>query len=128
MKLDAVIKSIVGELHEISHRIRGDFRIKLKRLTTEAELKKISAERSGEWRRERYRELQDALAEYIATADKMLEAELLLDGVIIDGTTHESDYRRTFKKCAEDFERVRSSGRVSEARLKIGDQTIGGLV
>ena len=99
------------------------------RLTTEAELRKISAERRLEWRRERYLELVNSLAEFIAALDRMLDAQRrYCIAVFHDDTANEDAYLETYNTCVGDFEKVRSSGRLSEGRLKIGDETIGNQV
>ena len=94
------------------------------RIATDADLKKISLERRLDLSRDRYMELQNALAEFIAALDNMLWAELRHVFAIFHGdAANEDDYLATYERCRSDFEKVRSSGRLSECRLKIGDQT-----
>ena len=102
--------------------------IETARLGREAELKKISLERRLEWRRERYVDLQNALAEFIAALDFMLEAQLRYAVAVFEKTGNEGRYLATSATCRDRFEDIRSSGRLSEARLKIGDEEIGEMV
>ncbi len=95
------------------------------RLTTQADVDKISIERRLEWRRERYLTLIDALAEYIAALDYMLDAEWRYAVAVFDASGNEQRYSATYDACRDRFEEIRSSGRLSEARLKIGDKDIG---
>ena len=107
----------------------SDNQLETLRLTTQAEVDKISLERRLDLRRDRYMELQNALAEFIAAADRMLDAKLRHAVAIFAGdATNQKDYLAIYENCRINFETVRSSGRLSEGRLKIGDQEIGHAV
>ena len=107
----------------------SDAQLEALRLATESDFEKISFERRLEWRRERYLELQNALAEFVGALDKMLAAKLRHAISVFHGDTYnEEPYLAAYGKCVEEFETVRSSGRLNERRLKIGDKQIGDLV
>ena len=93
-----------------------------------SELKKISFERRLNLRRDRYMELQNALAEFIAGLDIMLEADRRYAATVFKGYENKADYLDIYNACKTRAEEIRSSGRLSESRLKIGDQEIGDLV
>ena len=96
---------------------------------TRSELNKLSIERRLEWRRETYNELTDALAEFIAALDYTLEAKWRLAQAVFEKSSEQKDFYGTlYDSCVERFEKIRSSGRLSQARLKIEDHEIGELV
>ncbi|MCH7698647.1 MAG: hypothetical protein IH865_06895 [Chloroflexi bacterium] len=99
------------------------------RLTTEADVAKISIERRLEWRREGYMDLQKALAEFIAALDSLLVAKGNHAGSVFQGDEpNEKLYLTIYDTCRERFENVRSSGRLSECGFKVADQEIGNQV
>jgi hypothetical protein len=134
--LQLLIPAIVGLLAGLAGAGVGVYSVKRSsesqleslRLTTAAELDKISIDRRLELRRERYMEVQNALAEFIASLDNMLAASLRhAVAVFHDDTGNEEAYLATYHTSLAEFEGVRSSGRLHKARFKIGDREIGGL-
>lgn len=135
--LQLFIPAIVGLMGGLAGAAVGFYAVKRSsesqlaavRLTTQADVDRMSRERRLDLRRERYMELQDALAEYIAALDSMLVTHSTFAQ-----STFESDeenakmYMTLFENTREDFETVRSSGRLSKSGFKVGDQEIGGLV
>lgn len=111
-----------------SVRRSGELQLKTLRLTTEADIDKISIERRLEWRRERYLELVNALGEFIASWDETVNSLKRLAAAIFVGSTNEDSYNTIYLNCWEKLESARSSGRLTDARLKIGDLEIGDLV
>ena len=98
------------------------------RLTAESDYKKISLERRLDLRRERYMELQDALAEFIAALDSMLVTHSTYAQSIFESDEgNAKTYKTLFESTRDEFETVRSSGRLSKSGFKVGDQKIGDL-
>ena len=134
--LQLMIPAIVGLLAGILGAGVGIYSVKRSsesqlhalRLTTKADVDKISLERSLDWRRDRYLELQNALAEFIAAFDTKLEAQRRHAKATFITVADEATYLDILVNCQTRLEEVRISGHLSEGRYKVENQEIGDLV
>ena len=107
----------------------SESQIETVRLASQAERENLVTDRLLTWRRERYEELTDALAEYVAGLSKTVSSAALYAVTLVeDDQDNLEDYLVSYHECRKSFESIRASERLMSARLKVANAAIGEAV